>query len=231
MVTTATNPTLPSSLTAPPASPSAAKTDENASAALSSDFETFLTMMTVQMENQDPLNPMDSTEFAMQLATFSGVEQQVRSNSLLEGMTARLDLMGMTDVAGWVGMEARVSAPASFDGTPVTLSPKPPSTADQTNLIVKDAEGNVVQKTDIPVSSDQIEWAGVDASGQPFENGTYSFELESWSEGKLIDATPVEVYARVVETRQEDGELKLVLESGDKVSADKVTALREASDS
>lgn len=54
--------------------------------ALSSDFETFLKMLTTQMENQDPLNPVDSAEFAMQLATFSGVEQQIRTNDILADM-------------------------------------------------------------------------------------------------------------------------------------------------
>ena len=51
---------------------------------ISSDFETFLRMLTVQMQNQDPLNPIQSSDFAVQLATFSGVEQQVRTNDLLE---------------------------------------------------------------------------------------------------------------------------------------------------
>lgn len=228
MVTTATSPALPSALTAAPASPGQAQKDPDAAATLTSDFDNFLKMMTVQMENQDPLNPMESTEFAMQLATFSGVEQQVRGNTLLEGMTAKLDLMGMTDIAGWVGMEARVEASAKFNGAPITLDPNPPSTADKTNLIVKDSDGKVVQKTEIPVSGEQISWAGVEAGGKPFANGTYSFELESWSEGKLLETTPVEVYTRVVETRNEDGKLQLVLDSGDKVSADDVSALREA---
>ncbi|WP_424943778.1 flagellar hook capping FlgD N-terminal domain-containing protein [Aliiroseovarius crassostreae] len=228
MVTTATTPKLPASLTAPPAKPGETTDGKSAAATLSSDFETFLKMMTVQMENQDPLNPMESTEFAMQLATFSGVEQQVQTNSLLEGMATQLGLMGMTDIAGWVGMEARVQASAKFDGSPITLHPKPPSTADTTNLIVKNSKGTVVQKVGIDADGGQLDWAGVDDSGTPFAAGTYSFELESWSEGKLLDTVPVEVYARVVETRNEGGSLKLVLESGDLVKADAVSALREA---
>lgn len=228
MVTAATTPKLPASLTAPPAKPGETTDGKSAAATLSSDFETFLKMMTVQMENQDPLNPMESTEFAMQLATFSGVEQQVKTNSVLEGMATQLGLMGMTDIAGWVGMEARVQASAKFDGSPITLNPKPPKAADTSNLIVKNSDGTVVQKTEITASGGQLNWAGVDDDGTPFAAGTYSFELESWSEGKLLDTVPVEVYARVAETRNEGGSLKLVLDSGDLVSADAVSALREA---
>lgn len=46
-------------------------------------FEVFLKMLTTQIKNQDPLNPMENTEFAVQLATFTGVEQQVQTNLLL----------------------------------------------------------------------------------------------------------------------------------------------------
>lgn len=55
----------------------------SSSGALTSDFDTFLRMLTVQMQNQDPLDPVDSADYAVQLATFSGVEQQVRTNELL----------------------------------------------------------------------------------------------------------------------------------------------------
>ena len=53
---------------------------------ISSDFETFLKMLTVQMKNQDPLNPVESTDYATQLATFSGVEQAVLTNDLLKSV-------------------------------------------------------------------------------------------------------------------------------------------------
>ena len=69
--------------TSAPAPATYAPTTETAPNVISSDFETFLKMLTVQMENQDPLNPTDSSEYAMQLATFSGVEQQVLTNDLL----------------------------------------------------------------------------------------------------------------------------------------------------
>ena len=56
------------------------------------DFQTFLTLLTTQMKNQDPLNPTDSTEFVAQLASFSGVEQQVRANEQLEKILSYIDI-------------------------------------------------------------------------------------------------------------------------------------------
>lgn len=67
-----------------------ANTPTNASGFAGGDFETFLKMLTTQIRNQDPLNPMEGSDFAVQLATFSGVEQQVQTNDLLQKMTDQL---------------------------------------------------------------------------------------------------------------------------------------------
>jgi hypothetical protein len=73
----AIQPTAPATATAPQLS------EDTPKATLGSDFETFLKMLTTQMKNQDPLNPVESSEYAVQLATFSSVEQQVLTNDLL----------------------------------------------------------------------------------------------------------------------------------------------------
>ena len=78
---------------------------------ISSDFDTFLKMLTTQIKNQDPTNPMDSADFAVQLATFSGVEQQVRTNDLLGDLGAQFGVMGMSQLGAWVGQEARAPGP------------------------------------------------------------------------------------------------------------------------
>ena len=110
--------------------------DSNANGLIDSDFQTFLVMLTTQLENQDPLNPMEASEFAVQLATFSGVEQQVKSNDLLEGIQSQLGQMSMTQLAGWVGMEARVQAPVYVDGEAITIDPDPHPATDRMELVV-----------------------------------------------------------------------------------------------
>lgn len=200
-----------------------------AQSVISSDFETFLVMLTTQLENQDPLNPVDSSDYAVQLATFSSVEQQVQTNDLLKGLSEQMGLMGMAQLAGWVGMEARAPVAANFDGTPVTLSPHPASAAQETILVVTNADGNEVERIDIAVSSEAITWAGVDESGNPRPAGLYSFSLESYSHDSLIETTPVDVYSRISEARTEGGQTVLVLDGGIHVSASQVNALRAAS--
>jgi flagellar basal-body rod modification protein FlgD len=198
--------------------------------AISSDFQTFLRMLTAQMNNQDPLNPIESTDFAVQLATFSGVEQQVRSNDLLEALGVKMGSMGLAQMAGWVGMEARAAAPALFDGSPIEISPNPAAAADTAVLVVRDEDGNVVQRLDIPVSAEPFEWAGVADDGSPLPNGVYSFEIESYDDGELMVTSPTEVYVPIIEARGVNGQTVLVLEGGAQIIAEAISALRAASD-
>ena len=194
---------------------------------LSSDFQTFLTMLTVQMQNQDPLNPIESSDYAVQLATFSGVEQQVQTNTLLQSLASQMGVMGMSQLAGWVGMEARAAAPAYFDGDPVTLAPNPILGADQVILVAHDEAGNEVLRQPIEVSSEQIQWDGTDQNGTLLPHGLYTFELENYNSGSLLETVDVEVYGHIVEAQGTSVGTVLVLGGGVTIGTGDVTALRE----
>ena len=213
-----TNPTLPSSTPTAPSDPSGV---------LGSDFEVFLQMLTAQAQYQDPLEPMDNSEYAAQLAQFSMVEQQVMTNDLMEQLMTTLGANNMSSAANWIGMEALVQGPVQYDGTPVTISPNPPITADQVDLIVSNAQGKEVQRIQIPTSSDPFSWTGLNASGNPLPNGEYTFEIESSAQGEVLITEPALSYSRVTEARIEAGETLLVLESGYMITANNVAGLRE----
>ena len=213
--------------TSMPTTPSFVPQSETNEAVLSSDFETFLKMLTVQMENQDPLNPTDSSEFAQQLATFSGVEQAVLTNELLSSLMLQMNTSGMAQMADWVGKEARAAAPAHFDGSPITIAPNPAAAADKVELVVLNADGVEVQRSTIPKSTDPIEWAGTQGDGTPFPVGPYQFQIVSSANGDVILNETADVYARVQEVRSENGVSVLILEGGVSVLASDVSALRE----
>ena len=196
--------------------------------AISSDFETFLKMLTAQINNQDPLNPLDSTDFASQLATFSGVEQQVLTNDLLSGLTSQLSASGMAEMAGWVGMEARAVAPVFFDGsTPVAFTSAPLAGADRADLVVRNTDGVELQRFDVPLGVETLEWTGIGVGGAPLAPGEYSLELTSYAGEEELRTEPVEVYQAVREVRQGRNGIVLLLASGAEISADAVTALRD----
>ncbi|MBO9399515.1 flagellar hook capping FlgD N-terminal domain-containing protein [Shimia sp. R9_3] len=217
------------------AAPSRAATAANAVAAnqnetaLSSDFETFLRMLSVQMQNQDPLNPQDSTEFATQLAQFSTVEQQTLTNTLLTNLGSQLNAMGLSGLTNWVGMDARVNAPAHFSGAPIEVVPNANAQADKAYLVVKNANGAEVQRFTIDPKADTLDWSGVDNSGKPFANGLYSFETESYAKDELLDTVSADVYARVTEARTGTDGVVLIAPGGVEFASDKVLSLRQPS--
>lgn len=208
----------------------AATTSTNAggsAAKITSDFDTFLRMLTVQMQNQDPLNPIDSADYAVQLATFSGVEQQVRTNQLLVEMQSKFQQSGMAEMAGWIGKEARSAAPVRFDGSPVILSPNPAVGATGAVLVVRDMQGQLIAREEIPVSTAPYSWLGADAAGMPVAAGSYQLTLESVKGEAVIATTGMEHYAKVIEVRGTSNGASLVLEGGVEVAASQVTALRQ----
>lgn len=205
----------------------AAAAPAQTNAVLSSDFETFLQMLTAQAKYQDPLEPIDSSEYAAQLAQFSMVEQQVLSNDLLQALSGQMGAGSIGQMAGWIGMEARTTAPVTFDGTPLTVIPKIEAGADQVVLIAYNARGDEVKRQQITTGTEPVKWEGLDDAGAPFANGQYSFKVESRLLGKSIGLNPAESYSRVTEARREGEATVLVLKGGTTVTSDDVTALRE----
>lgn len=191
------------------------------------DYQMFLRMLTAQATNQDPLNPIDSSDYAAQLAAFSGVEQQVKTNDLLTALAAQMGTSGMAEMAAWVGKEARAPVAAYFSGTPITIAPNPASSADNVELVVKDSAGVEVQRMTIPVSANTMEWAGVTTDGAPLPNGNYSFSVESSVGGTVILNEPADVYSTIQEVRSEGGQTILILAGGVAVSSTQVSALRD----
>lgn len=191
-----------------------------------SDFDTFLKLLTTQMKNQDPLNPIDSTDYATQLATFSGVEQQTRTNQLLESLGGQMSLMGMSQLAAWVGQEARTDAAVWMDGDPVTVQAETRAGADRAVLVVKDGQGKVVARDEIDPAGGEFQWIGTDVTGAALAEGVYSLSVESWRDEAVLGSDPVQSYGRILEARNGTAGTTLVLEGGIEVASDRISALR-----
>lgn len=193
---------------------------------LSADFQTFLRLLTTQLKHQDPLNPMESTEFASQLAQFSGVEQQVRTNDLLIGLQRGLATMGMGQLGSWIGMEARAEMPVQFGGQPVTLAGTRHVLADRMELIVRDQKGEIVQEVPIPLSDDRFLWDGTGAQGQILPEGRYSFAVRNWSGVQMLEERAAMVHGTVQEAALIEGDVWLTMEDGVSIPSGEVLGLR-----
>lgn len=203
-----------------------ANAESKAAAFASSDFETFLKMLTTQIKNQDPLNPMEGTEFAVQLATFSGVEQQVMTNQLL-GQLLQGSGSGLDQLSGWIGREVRTSAPVWFDQSPLTLDIRPELAADDAILVALDARGNELSRQRIGAGSGEIDWLGRDAQGALLPVGAYQFRVESLKDGEVIGTSEAEAYTRVTGAEIVGNVPRLILSGGATADVSEVSALRE----
>ncbi|KIC45222.1 flagellar basal body rod modification protein FlgD [Ruegeria sp. ANG-S4] len=203
---------------------SAGSGSRQGASALASDFETFLLMLTTQAKNQDPLEPLDSSEYASQLAQFSMVEQQVQTNSLLAELT---NTIGLNQLSSWIGTEVRAAADFRYDGEPVDIETLVAATADRATLVIRDANEAEVARIPIPIDQTEFEWDGVGNTGELLPHGTYSATVESHNGRQLLASIPAAAFSRVVEAQIRDDLVTLTLDSGAIVSADSVRQVRK----
>lgn len=208
--------------------PNTASNTTGSGTQLTSDFDTFIQLLTAQAKYQDPTEPMDNTEYASQLAEFSMVEQQVLTNDNLASALEQLGLGNMAALTGWVGMEVRSATSAHFDGTnSINVAPNPAASADEVTMIVKDSDGEEVNRITLPVAADPYDWDGTNFSGDTVPSGAYTFIVESKVQGEVVLSEVAEVYTSVRETRMQGTDVVLINETGAAILATTVTALRD----
>lgn len=135
---------------------------------LADNFDTFLTLLTTQMQNQDPLSPLDSTEFTNQLVQFSGVEQQIRTNETLTSMIESSTASTGAALVGYLGQTAEInSAGAGFHGDPVTWKYTLPYDVESAKFVVQNVDGTVVYSADAEATTGghEVAWDGENLTG------------------------------------------------------------------
>ena len=178
---------------------------------LASNFETFLTLLTSQLKNQDPLSPVDSNQFTAQLTQMAGVEQQLLTNDLLKGLLAAQGGGGLASAATYIGKEATAAWSATkFTDGEATWSYELGSNAASATLQVLDGSGKVVWSGDAPDKTTGVHdftWDGGATSGNDGQDGqVYSLKVVAKdSAGGAIDAQ-VLTRGRITGVEMYDGE-------------------------
>ncbi len=190
------------------------------------DFQTFLTLLTAQMRNQDPLKPMDSTEFIAQLASFSSVEQQIETNEKLTHLISIMSGGSTSGLAEWIGKEVRHPGAGNYDGTPIEVGVAADPDADNAFLVVKDAGGQIVYRQQFDPSDDNIIWNGELTDGSTAPHEAYSFEVQNYKDGNLIGTSSATQFGLVTEARVETDGVHLVFADGSSILADDATSVR-----
>ncbi len=178
--------------------PTVQTTGDSDAATLADSFDDFLTLLTTQLLNQDPTDPMDSNQFTEQLVQFSGVEQQIKTNQNLETLASLTMMNHQSSLAGYLGKDAIVPGlygeldPASTDRNTIEWRYNLPAAATGSTIEVYDSQGNKVYSEPGKTASGTYDfvWDGTRTDGtQTLEDGTYSLKVVATDE----DGDSVEV--------------------------------------
>lgn len=128
-------------------------TGDASTASTVADFDSFLKLLTAQLENQDPLAPLESTEFIAQLASFSAVEQQIGTNDRLDLLAAQALNNDLATFAGWIGQDVAATTGVFRAGVQdVRFQVPVDASLERIDATVKDANGATVAS--FPVSTE-----------------------------------------------------------------------------
>jgi flagellar basal-body rod modification protein FlgD len=168
---------LPITPTPPPPSSTTPTTTAAGSddAMIASNFTTFLQLLTTQLKNQNPMDPLDTNQFTQQLVQFAQVEQQMKSNTQLEALLAVEKSAQSTVALAYVGQTVAVDGTATkLDGTASwALSIAKPSTV---NVTIKDATGQTAFSGSFTMTpgNQNFTWDGKGNDGKAWPPGTYT---------------------------------------------------------
>ncbi|KZY02389.1 MULTISPECIES: flagellar hook assembly protein FlgD [unclassified Sulfitobacter] len=198
---------------------------------LKESYDNFLTLLTAQISNQDPLKPVDSTQFVSQLAQLSQVEQGIAMNSNLETITETLATVGAMSDLQLIGREVLVpSSQVRMTQTDFPLSYQLNAGAEKVNMRIFSADGALVRElTGLPAQPDEVipvEWDRRDRVGLAVPPGTFRVEIEATDgEGEPVGATVLTTAA--VERVNFTGKgAELQLANGETVSSAAIRAAR-----
>jgi flagellar basal-body rod modification protein FlgD len=214
MVGNSTN-SFPTPVTTPAAAVADKASDKKT---LNQDFDQFLLLLTTQLKNQDPLSPMDSTEFTNQLVNFSQVEQQIKTNDNLSKLLTMSNNSQTTLGLSYIGLSIGIKGnrfefdPNSTASVKVNYNLPAPASTD--TISIMDQNGNTVYTTsgELLSGTHSFTWNGKDQSGQSVPAGIYTLQVSAvdGSHNPINVSTQVPGYVTGIQTA-DDGSIELMV--------------------
>jgi flagellar basal-body rod modification protein FlgD len=153
-----------------------------AKTSLADNFDNFLTLLTTQLKNQDPLKPMDSSEFTQQLVQFSGVEQAISTNKNLEKLLALVGTTSAANMVNYLGKSVAVESDTTdLKAGKAEWTYNLPAESTETVLKVFDANDRLVWSADAATAAGNysLPWNGLNSAGQAMPDGAYKLVVEA----------------------------------------------------
>jgi flagellar basal-body rod modification protein FlgD len=202
------------------------------SSTIAGNFDTFLSLLTTQLQNQNPLDPLDTNQFTSQLVQFSSVEQQLKTNSYLQAMMTSTQNSTNNEAVSYIGKSVTSTGVNSdLKNGSATWSFNLPQAATVTATI-KDANGNQVytETGSMAAGNGQFNWDGTGTDGTTEPDGTYSISLTAKTSDGTYVAASTETTGVVTGVDLSGSEPSLIVGTSN-IKLSDVTSVRTASSS
>ncbi len=179
-----TTTTTTSSVTSNSAAATTQAVNSSASQQIAGNFDEFLQLLTTQLQNQDPLDPMDTNSFTQELVEFASVEQQIDTNTnmqtLISLQQATTDLAGLQLVGSTVTVSGSSAALSNATNSPATWSLNSPSAA-TANITITNSSGQTVYNgtTSLNAGTQTYSWSGQGNNGTIWPDGNYTLSINA----------------------------------------------------
>ena len=176
---------------------------------LEDDLSQFMTLLTTQLQHQDPLSPMDSTEFTGQLVAFASVEQQIYQNSNLEKLLSMQETSLLSGIVQYVGKQVEVPGsdlPLEKGNSEFSYTLNQKAASVTVNILDEYGQGVFVTQGEGTIGAHRINWDGKDLSGNQLPDGLYQVVVSALDfNGDPIE-TPQTTVGTVTAVTLEEGE-------------------------
>ena len=174
---TTASPIVSGTTTLPASSSSTPSLSSTSGATLAGNFQSFLTLLTTQLKNQNPLDPLDTNQFTQQLVEFAGVEQQLKTNDELTSLVSLQQTVQSTQALNFVGKTAVVSGDtAALSNSSASWELNVPSNSNVTVNISNSSGQTVFTQTFSSVTAGNNQpftWNGKGTDGTQWPDGQY----------------------------------------------------------
>jgi flagellar basal-body rod modification protein FlgD len=201
---------------ASPAIPTSTATTTAGSSALdnlSSNFQDFLTLLMTQLQNQDPTSPMDSNTFTQELVSFTGVEQQIETNSNLSSLIQLTQSNDLLSANGLVGKTVQISTDQIvLQGGSGTIDFTAPADG-PVQIAVTDSTGRQIASTTVTATAGNNTWTwnGAETSGATAPDGGYNVSVTTAGANGASSSLSFDSRAKVTGVQIEGGAIELEL--------------------
>lgn len=199
------------------------------STSIANDFDTFLTLLTTQLQNQNPLEPLDTNQFTQQLVQFSEVEQQIQSNQNLENLLKLQAATAITNSVAYIGKTVELSGTtqaltAGEANWPIDAA----GDAAAATFTIRDSSGNIIYTETKPLDAGPgtYNWNGETNDGGTAPDGQYSLSITATNADGVAVGVNI-ASAGIVEGVDMSGDSLVLLVNGQKVSLEDVTTIRQ----